>query len=377
MSSAPDVTVVGAGLVGVTTALGLAEAGLSVALYDTEFPGSGSSGAAMGHLVTMDDSPAQLALTAHSCIRWRALASMLPDDCEIDYCGTLWLATDPGELLGVRERIAAYSTHGVRAEVMEERGVREQEPNLCRGLAGAFYVPDDGVCYPPAVARALADRAAKKGAILHFGEQVTAIGEHEVRLSNGSRRPTGAIVVAAGVHSPELVPGLPVVPRKGHLVITDRQPGLVRSQLIELGYLQSAHTFGKASVAFNIQPRRTGQLLIGSSRELVGFDGSINRDLVGAMLERVARFVPAVSSARVLRTWTGFRPATPDKLPLIGRWPSLPDLWIATGHEGLGITMAPGTADIIVAGMTGRRAPVDPAPFAPDRAMPPTTMAAG
>ena len=190
-------------------------------------------------------------------------------------------------------------------------------------------------------------------------------------LSNGSRRLTGAVVVAAGAHSPELVPGLPVVPRKGHLVITDRQPGLVRSQLVELGYLQSAHAFNSASVAFNIQPRRTGQLLIGSSRELVGFDGSINRSLLHAMLERAARFVPAVSSTRVLRTWTGFRPATPDRLPLIGRWPSVPDLWIATGHEGLGITMAPGTADLIVAGITGRPAPIDPTPFAPDRAMPP------
>jgi glycine/D-amino acid oxidase-like deaminating enzyme len=376
MSAAPDVTIVGAGLIGAATALGLAEAGLSVALYDTEFPGSGSSGAAMGHLVTMDDSPAQLALTAHSCARWRVLGRTLPDDCEIDYCGTLWLATDPGELLGVRERIAAYATHGVRSEMMAEHQLREHEPNLCRGLAGAFHVPDDGVCYPPAVARALANRAAEKGAILHFGDQVTAIAAHEVCLSNGTRHPTGAIVVAAGVHSPELVAGLPVVPRKGHLVITDRQPGLVRSQLVELGYLQSAHTFGNASVAFNIQPRRTGQLLIGSSRELVGFDGSINRALLRAMLERAARFVPGVNSARVLRTWTGFRPATADKLPLIGRWPALPDLWIAAGHEGLGITMAPGTADLIVAGITGRAAPVDPTPFAPDRPMPTMTMAA-
>ena len=376
MSPAHDVSVIGAGLIGAATALGLAEAGLSVALYDTDFPGSGSSGAAMGHLVAMDDTPAQLALTAYSCDRWRALAATLPENCEIDYCGTLWLATVPADLRGARERIVAYAAHGVRAEVMEERQLREREPHVRAGLAGAFYVPDDGVCYPPAVARTLAERAEERGARMHFGERVVAISAHEVRLADGSRRATGAIVVAAGAHSPGLVPGLPVVPRKGHLVITDRQPGLVRSQLIELGYLQSAHAFGAASVAFNIQPRRSGQLLIGSSRELVGFDGSINRAILSAMLERAALLVPAVSSARVLRTWTGFRPATPDKLPLIGRWPSFPDLWIAAGHEGLGITMAPGTADIIVAGITGSPSPVDPAPFAPDREMPPMTMAA-
>jgi D-hydroxyproline dehydrogenase subunit beta len=373
VATSPDVTVIGAGLVGAMTALGLAEAGLSVALYDADFPGGGSSGAAMGHLVVMDDSEVQLGLTAHSCARWRALAPTLPDDCEVDYCGTLWLAAAPEELEAVPGRIAAYAARGIRAEQIDERRLREQEPHLRMGLAGALYVPDDGVCYPPAVARALTARAVELGASVHLDARVMELAPHELILADGSRRPTGVTVVAAGVHSPELVPGLPVVPRKGHLVITDRQPGMVRSQLVELGYLQSAHTFAGASVAFNIQPRPTGQLLIGSSRELVGFDGSINRALLAAMLERAASFVPSVASARALRTWTGFRPATADKLPLIGRWPALPDLWIATGHEGLGITMSPGTADLIVAGITGSQAPVEPAPFAPDRAMPSMT----
>lgn len=370
MTTTPDVTVIGAGIVGAAITLRLAEAGLSVAMYEAAFPGGGSSGAAMGHLVVMDDSPLQLALTAHSCARWRELAATLPDDCEVEYCGTLWLAAAPEELDGVPARIAAYAARGVHAEQLDERQLHRQEPALQRGLAGALFVPRDGVCYPPAVARALTARAMALGAMVHLDTRVTRLGVHEIVLADGSRRVTAATVVAAGVHSATLVPELPVVPRKGHLVITDRQPGLVRSQLVELGYLHSAHTFASASVAFNVQPRRTGQLLIGSSRELVGFDGSINRPLVAAMLERAQRFVPAVSAARALRTWTGFRPATADKLPLIGRWSAIPDLWIATGHEGLGITMATGTADLIVAGLIGSPSPVDAAPYTPDRRMP-------
>lgn len=370
MSPAPDVTVIGAGLVGAATALGLAEAGLSVALYEVDFPGGGSTGAAMGHLVVMDDSPVQLAMTAHSCARWRELAPILPADCEVDYCGTLWLATAPEDLATATERVDRYALHGVRAARLDEAELRAMEPAVRHGLPGAFHVPDDGVCYPPAVARALATRAAALGARIHHGARVRSLGAHEVVLADGTRCATGAIVVATGVHSPELLPGLPVVPRKGHLVITDRQPGVVHSQLVELGYLRSAHTFGAASVAFNIQPRRTGQLLIGSSRELVGLDGSINRPLLAAMLQRAAEFVPAVARARAVRAWTGFRPATADKLPLIGRWPRMDDVWVATGHEGLGITMAPATADLIVAGITGRGAPIDPSPFAPDRPMP-------
>jgi len=117
-------------------------------------------------------------------------------------------------------------------------------------------------------------------------------------------------------------------------------------------------------------------VLIGSSRELVGFDATINRALLGEMLERAATFLPGLRDVRALRSWTGFRPATPDKLPLIGPWPALEGVWIAAGHEGLGITMATGTADIIVAGIVGAASPVDPEPFRPDRAMPDMALAA-
>ncbi len=370
MPRAPDVLIVGAGVVGSATALALAEAGTSVMLVDAGFPGGGSSGAAMGHVVVMDDSSGQFALCAHSRHRWNAAAPTLPADAEYDQCGTLWIAASGVELVAARDKESAYRAAGVAAELLESEALHEAEPRLSPDLPGALRVPDDGVCYPPAVARFWAGSAENRGAVMRFGAGVASIAEHEVVFADGSRQAAGAIVVASGVHAPRLVPGLPIVPRKGHLVITDRRPGWVRHQMVELGYLHSAHTFGGASVAFNVQPRRTGQLLIGSSRELVGFDASVNHSLLATMLDRAIDFVPALRDARAVRTWTGFRPATPDKLPLIGRWPAVPDLWIAAGHEGLGITMAPGTADLITAGLLGTTPPCDPEPFRPDRAMP-------
>ncbi len=376
MSRAPDVLIVGAGVVGTATALALVEAGVTVMLVDADFAGGGSSAAAMGHVVVMDDSPAQFALCAHSRDRWNAAVATLPADAEYDGCGTLWLAASPEELEAARDKENAYRAAGIAAELLEGDDLHRAERMLRRDLPGALRVPDDGVCYPPAVARFWADSAARRGAVLRVGVGVTGVAPHEVTFADGTRQAAGAIVIASGVHAPDLVPELPIVPRKGHLVITDRRPGWVRHQLVELGYLHSAHTFGGASVAFNVQPRRTGQLLIGSSRELVGFDGRINHRLLATMLDRAVDFVPALRDARALRTWTGFRPATPDKLPLIGRWPAVPDLWIAAGHEGLGITMAPGTADLIVAGILGREPPFDTAPFRPDRPMPALDAAA-
>ena len=121
------------------------------------------------------------------------------------------------------------------------------------------------------------------------------------------------------------------------------------------------------SVAFNVQPRSTSQVLIGSSRELVGWDGSTNRRVLRRMLERALHFMPALADLSVVRTWTGFRPATTDGLPLIGASSATAGLWIAAGHEGLGITNAVGTAQLLSDLVAGRPTAIDASPFSPQR----------
>jgi D-hydroxyproline dehydrogenase subunit beta len=178
------------------------------------------------------------------------------------------------------------------------------------------------------------------------------------------------VVNAAGTAAPLLTPGLPIQPRKGHLVITDRYPGFCRHQLVELGYLKSAHTPSPESVAFNLQPRATGQMLLGSSREYVGLEPGINRRIRDRMLRRALEFMPALARLSAIRTWTGFRPSTPDNLPLIGRIETDAGLFVAAGHEGLGITTSLGTARLIADAILGRTSPIDPAPYSPMRAFP-------
>jgi glycine/D-amino acid oxidase-like deaminating enzyme len=123
------------------------------------------------------------------------------------------------------------------------------------------------------------------------------------------------------------------------------------------------------SVAFNVQPRATQQVLVGSSRELVGWDASTNRRILRRMLDRAIDFMPALAGLSVIRTWTGFRPATPDKLPLVGPWTPTPGLWIAAGHEGLGIATSLGTGRILADLVAGRTPPIDAAPFLPTRVL--------
>ena len=363
-----DAIVVGAGIVGAACARALAREGLRVTVLDMQFAGGGATAAGMGHLVVMDDSPEQLALTALSVELWHELRPTLGVGVELDPCGTLWVAEDAAQMDAVREKEALYREHDVACEIVGPDRLAELEPALRQRLAGALLVPGDAVLYPPRAALWLLDDARAHGAVVRERSTVDEITHNAVRLGN-EQLEADVIVNAAGAMSARLTPELPIVPRKGHLAITDRVPGFCRHQLVELGYLTSAHEMTSESVAFNVQPRMTGQVLIGSSRELVGWDASINRDVLRKMLERAARFMPSLARLPIVRSWTGFRPATPDKLPLIGRWTPTAGLWIAAGHEGLGITTSLGTARLLADLVVGRRPPFDATPFAPARVL--------
>ncbi|HJT68279.1 MAG TPA: FAD-dependent oxidoreductase [Pyrinomonadaceae bacterium] len=386
-----DVVVIGGGIVGAACALECATEKLSVAIVEARMVGGGATAAGMGHLVVMDDSEAQFALTRYSQTLWRELSEELPREVEHDACGTIWVAADDVEMEEVFRKQKFYSERGVAVEVLDEHALIQAEPNLRRGLAGGLRVPDDSVIYPPCAAQFLVDRAVARGAKLFVGQAVEAVTREGVRLRDGSSIAAGLVVNAAGSWSPQLTPELNVRERKGHLVITDRYPGFLRHQLVELGYLKSAHSVTADSVAFNIQPRTTGQLLIGSSRQYEAEDKSVETPIVRRMLKRAIEYLPGLGKLSVLRAWTGFRAATPDKLPLIG--PAAPSasraardqfytatgdqrLYLATGHEGLGITTSLGTAKLLVDQILRRDPAIPITPYLPSRMTPETSARA-
>jgi len=363
-----DVIIVGAGIVGAACAAECTGAGLKVLVLDRGPVGGGTTGAGMGHLVVMDDSEAQFALTHYSRQLWNTLAPQLPKTIEYDQCGTLWVAADEQEMSEVRRKAGFYTQRGVRVEVLDANAVAAAEPTLRPGLAGGLRVVEDAVLYPPCAARCLIEMAQARKTQLRTGVDVTALlPEGGVVLADGSRLYAGAVVNAAGPWSPALHPGLPVRKRKGHLAVTERYPGYVRHQIVELGYLKSAHSVGTDSVAFNVQPRQTGQVLIGSSRQYDAEGTEINTPILERMLQRAVEYLPGLGSLAVTRCWTGHRPATPDKLPLIGLTPGSDKLWLATGHEGLGITTCFGTARLLADLLLKRPTEIPAEPYAPAR----------
>jgi len=362
-----DVVIAGGGIVGAACSLACAQAGLRVALVERDFMGSGATAAGMGHIVVMDDSEAQFALTRGSQQFWQKLSPDLPKGAEYETPGTIWVAADEGEMAEATRKSAWLAERDVPSSLLSGRELAVLEPNLCPGVAGGLLVHEDAVVYPPVVAMHLANQAQALGATLVAGRSVTRLAHGEAALDDGRRLRAPRLVNALGADSARCTPGLPIKKRKGHLAITDRYPGFVRHQLVELGYLKSAHTVSADSVAFNVQPRQAGQILIGSSRQYGNNDSAVDQAMLTAMLQRATRYLPGLASLNVLRVWTGFRAATPDKLPLIGPSIEDPTLWLATGHEGLGITTALATAELIACAFAGREPAIPCEPYLPAR----------
>ncbi len=367
------VLVVGAGIVGAACAEALARGGAEVRIFEAARPAGGATAAGMGHVLVLDDSAAQLALTHRSRELWDARAKEWPDGVERDPCGTLWVAADDEELAAALQKCALFAAHGIDAIPVDAVRLRKLEPNLRVGLVGGVLFPGDSVVYPPVATRHMLAVAQQNGAELVSNTRVQRIEDGVLVLEDNTRHEGDLVLVAAGLASKDLLaPGLApahleLIPKKGHLAITDRRPGYVRHQLVELGYLKSAHGADTTSVAFNVQPRATGQVLLGSSRQLGVRDPRVEAPVLARMVRRAFDFLPSLAALPVVRTWVGLRPATRDNLPIIGPLPAAPRTWFAAGHEGVGITTSLGTAELIAHGVLGAPTALDPTPFSPHR----------
>ena len=212
------------------------------------------------------------------------------------------MASDDEEMAEVAKKASFYADHGVEAEALDSAELARVEPNLRPGLPGGLRVPGDSVVYPPVAANWLIEQArqARGHGPARCVGRAAIPGGGWVRLKDGSKVEADFVVNASGARAGQLTPGLAIRARKGHLVITDRHPGFVTHQLLELGYLKSAHGSDAASVAFNVQPRATGQLLIGSSRQYDAVDDrAVEPAMIRRMIDRALLYMPGL--ARPLR----------------------------------------------------------------------------
>ncbi|HPT24793.1 MAG TPA: FAD-dependent oxidoreductase, partial [Bryobacteraceae bacterium] len=262
-------------------------------------------------------------------------------------------AADEEEMAEARRKCDFYRPRGIPAEVLDAKQLAEAEPNLRPGLAGGLLLPADSVLYQPAVARWMLDEACKLGATVHTNQSIAAIEDDGLHMADGAITAGGRMVNATGAWAGQLTRNTAVKPKKGHLMVTERAPDFCFHEVVELAYIKSSNSGATEAVAFNVAPRPTGQVLIGSCRQLGVWDPEIDRNILNKMLRRAIEYMPGLAQLRGIRTWTGFRAATRDSLPLIGPCPGYENVWLATGHEGLGIGICTGTAKVLAAQMLG------------------------
>jgi D-hydroxyproline dehydrogenase subunit beta len=334
-----DVIVVGAGICGASAAHFLAERGREVLVLDRAGVSEGTTGRGEGNVLVCDKLPGyERDMTVLGRELWHTLGDAFPA-ARVARKGALLLEHPAGEPAGHLEPALAP---GVRC-LREPGDLQVDAAGLARGLL------------------------AGTGAVeVRAGSEVVAAEAGSVVLAGGERLTARHVVVATGPWARELT-GLPVEPRKGQLVALDAPPGMIRHKLIEAAYIQTAAS-GEARRMIATVAEQTldgDEVLVGSSRERVGFDDRVDGELTRAMLARATRFVPALDGLPVRREWCGFRPWMPDGLPAVGA--TADGVWATCGHEGSGVALGP-ISGLLLAQLIAGEAPVcDPAPVDPRR----------
>ncbi len=381
MIAQADVVVIGGGIVGAACAYYLCAAGLDVHVVERCFPASGTSRATDGLVLAWDKTGAELQLGQASAALWADLSDVLDRDFEYARKGSILLAETEAGVVTARGVVQTMDAAGVRAEALDGAGLRSLEPNLAPDLAGGAFFPDDAQVDARRATLALLSAAQERGLTIHTDAQVVAIrrtrnekGRVSAVIFRDGEIWTQAIVCAAGAwsnHVARLVGiEVPIRPRKGHILVTGKIPGLIQYPLLEGGYAATVRSGSEdPGIAFVAEMTASGTLLLGSSRQFLGFDRSVSLPVIQAIASRALRFLPSLASegVKVIRSYAGLRPWSPDHLPLVGPVTAVPGFYLATGHEGAGISLAPITGRLIADWILGADLPTLATEIMPDR----------
>lgn len=374
---AADVVVVGAGVVGAACAYAAARAGLRVVVIDRGAVAGGTSGAGEGNLLVSDKSPGpELELTLLSLSLWRELgASLGGDTFELEAKGGLVVASTQDGLDGLRRLAEEQRAAGV--DVVSDVDPTRYEPAIRTDLAGGVFYPQDMQVQPMLAAAQLLRAARGLGAVFWPHTEVTGIdrdarGAVRAVLTRTDQVITPAVVNAAGTWAGEVAGlagiALPIRPRRGFILVTEALPVLIRHKVYGAEYVANvASSDSDLQTSAVIEGTRGGTVLIGASRERVGFDATFSLRVLARLAAQAVDLFPVLATVHAIRAYRGFRPYSPDHLPVIGPDPRVPGLLHACGHEGAGIGLAPATAALITASLTSTAPPLDPTPFDPGR----------
>lgn len=348
-----SVAIIGAGIVGMSAAHFLSRAGWRVTVYDADKVGSGATGSADGAVSVASKKPGPMMALGVAAVRFYeelAAAGVLSD--EYLPRSTFIIASDEQERVVLEKHSGALEAAGVSVRMFSSRTLKALFGEAAPTAIAASEVQGEG----HAIGYRVVERLRRLGGF-EIRRNCPIIG---LACNNGSlegvvtrhgTEPADAILLVAGLGSAHLVNDARVIcPRKGQLIVTDRAgsdmphfPGPLMSSryLLSKGSQQSANVDAARSLGLVIDPLRTGQFLIGGSREDRDDKQNTDADVVAALLRDAVTLSPSIAQLRVIRVFAGLRAATRDGMPIVGKMGGADNLWIATGFEGDGICLGP------------------------------------
>jgi len=360
------ILVVGGGIIGCATAYELAKAGCAVTLLERSTPGAEASSAAAGMLSVLAAShtaSSRLALAS-----WRLYPDVARElyvatgvDVELTTRGTIHPLFTVDDIRDAAARAEWAVEHRLAVDVWDAADLRMREPALSTKIRGAMFVKADHWVNNQRLVVAYAQAAVAAGVALISGCAVSRVivenGRAEGVLADGDRFEADAVVLAAGAWSAALAASfgsrLPVEPRRG--------------QMVALGHVPPVLTYCIHANDVYLVPRPSGELLIGATVERVGFQRAVTAQAIAGLLGAAIELVPALAGLPITRTWFGFRPWAPDSRPILGPWPGIDNLWVATAHYREGILLAPITARLLREWILGGVPSIGLDEFLPDR----------
>lgn len=369
-----DVIVIGAGIVGAMCAFFATKAGLKTIVIDRGAIASGTTGAGEGNIMVSDKSPGpELELALISRDLWFDVGAEVGDSFELVAKGGLSIARrDPTSLFALAKE---QEKAGVKLSFVNKEEIRDLEPYIAPEIEYGVHYPQDGQCQPMLAAAQILHHVKRNGGVIASHQEVISIKREPGSLSikttdrtwqaeyviNASGTWAGEIAARAGTE-------LPIMPRRGFILVTAPLPQYVFHKVYDSDYVDNvASSEADLQTSTVIEGTKSGTILIGASRERVGYDKSINVEIIKKLAGQASSLFPILKNAQLLRVYNGFRPYSPDHLPVIGEDGNIPGLFHCAGHEGAGIGLSAASGKLITQMITGAKTLVDPTPFTPKR----------
>ena len=362
-----DVVVIGGGVIGASIAYHLAARKIRVVLFEKGDPAGGSSGACGGTVFLQTKRPGpNLKLALASADRFRNLARELAADIEYANRGGLIVLEKEAERGTLEHLVDRQQKAGLNVALLDTRQARDLEPALSPGILGAAYSPMDSQVNPWHLTFGFLKAAQRHGARVFTGTRVTGIRRSYNRIeaveTDQGPVETETVVNAAGVYAAQIGTlaelNVPIKPRRGQLVVTEAIGPLINRCMLSAQYIAAKFDpeLARQGGGVSIEPTARGNFVLGSTREIVGFDLDVTLAGIDHIARKVCAILPAFKIIKFMRVFSGLRPYTPDGLPILGPVVGLDGFFMAAGHEGDGIALAPVTgeliADLIVDGGT-------------------------